>query len=221
MKKNTFAACIAVLIMTVSAHAGSIFSSVNPISSSQEASIEAWVDSVNIYKDREPGHRLVNVPIELTNDVDGPGEIIQNSNSDKTRADYQIEVTTNRLAVIYVGLDSRHSESHPLAWMQDTSKTGLPSVFFDTGRTVDIDEGSTAENAGEGIDNQFNLWATIAPAGTYNFFEQTFGGGSNNYFIAADETIIANVQEVPEPAALSILGVGLCGLLTIRRRRRK
>lgn len=220
MKKNTFAACIAVLIMTVSAHAGSIFSSVNPISSSQEASIEAWVDSVNIYKDRDPGHRLVNIPIELTNDVDGPGEIIQNSNSDKTRADYQIEVTTSRLAVIYVGLDSRHSESHPLAWMQDTSKTGLPSVFFDTGRTVDIDEGSTAENAGEGIDNQFNLWATIAPAGTYNFFEQTFGGGSNNYFIAADETIIANVQEVPEPAAVSILGVGLCGLLTIRRRRK-
>lgn len=218
MKKNAFAACIAALIMTVSAHAGSIFSSVNPISSSQEASIEAWVDSVNIYKDREPGHRLVNIPIELTNDVDGPGEIIQNSNSDKTLADYQIEVTTNRLAAIYIGLDARHADSHPLPWMQDTSKTGLPSIFFNTGRTVDIDEGSTAENAGDDVDNEFVLWATIAPAGTYNFFEQTFGGGSNNYFIAADETIIANV--VPEPATLSIIGVGLCGLLTIRRRRK-
>ena len=214
-----FSTCMIVfLVVSGSLHAGSIISSVTAVSSSQEATIEPWVNTVNIYKDREPGHRLVNIPIELLNDVDGPGQVIQNSNSDKTLADYQIEITTNRLAAIYIGLDSRHAENQPLAWMQDTSLTGLPTVFFDTGRTVDFDEGSTAEDAGDSIDNTFNLWATIAPAGTYNFYEQTFGGGSNNYFIAADETLISAV--VPEPSSCLILGLGLLGLAGCRRRQR-
>ncbi|MCA9197706.1 MAG: PEP-CTERM sorting domain-containing protein [Planctomycetales bacterium] len=201
---------VAALAMAAQASAG-IISSVNAVSSSVTPTIETLVDGVNIYHDRDPGHRLVNVPTEFEGDAD----VIVASNSDKTLATYQLEVTTNKLGIIYVGLDSRHVGSQPLPWMQDTSMTGLPTIFFDTGRTVDIDEGSTAENAGDDINGSFNLWATIAPAGTYNFFEQTFGGGSNNYFIAADNKLIS----VPEPATASMLVIACLGLFGLVRRR--
>ena len=93
--------------------------------------------------------------------------------------------------------------------------TGLPTIFFDTGRQIDFDEGSTLANAGDDLEEPFDLWATIAPAGTYNFFEQTFGGGSNNYVIIADNKLL----QIPEPATASLLGLGLIGLLGLRRRR--
>lgn len=217
MKKHILTTWCAVFMMSAALSAGTIIESVNPISSSQPATIEPWVDGVNIYKDREPGHRLVNVPSEIGSDLFGAGQVIQNSNSDKTLADYQIEITTNKLGIIYVGLDSRFADQQPLPWMQDTAKTGLPTIFFDTTRTVDIDEGSTAETAGDDINGSFNIWATIAPPGTYNFFEQTYGGGSNNYFIAADETLINSM--IPEPSSLALIGLGLLSLGGLRRRR--
>jgi hypothetical protein len=203
---------IALVAVVAQANAG-IITGVTAVSSTVTPTIELLTEGVNIYHDRDPGHRLVNIPDEFF-DVAHPPQVIKTSNSDKTLANFQLEVTTGQLGLLYVGLDSRHTGLQPLAWMQNTAMTGLPTVFFDTGRTVDIDEGSTLANAGDDVNGSFNLWATIAPAGTYNFFEQNFGGGSNNYVILADNKLL-----VPEPATSSLVGIGLLGLVALRRRR--
>lgn len=216
MKCNFFCVRIlAVALIAIAAQANAeIITGVTAVSSSVTPTVELLTEGVNVYHDRDPGHRLVNIPEEFFGDATAP-QVIKTSNSDKTLADFQLEVTTGRLGLLYVGLDSRFVDDQPLPWMQDTSMTGLPTIFFDTGRTVDIDEGSTIDNAGDSIENSFNLWATIAPAGTYNFFEQTFGGGSNNYVIIADNKLL----QIPEPGTFTLVGAGLLGLLGIRRRR--
>lgn len=186
---------------------GAIISGVTAISSSVTPTVEPLVEGTNVYHDRSPGHRLVGIPAEL-----GPNpNVVVTSNSDKTLADFQLEVTTNVLGEIYIALDTRHAGSSPLAWMLDTGLTGLPAVFTDSGLTISIDEGSTFANAGDSIENTFNLWSVTAPAGTYNFYEQTFGGGSNNY-------VILGGVAIPEPSAGALGVLGFAGLLLRRRR---
>lgn len=209
MKKRIGAVVAAIVLVCAQAQAG-IISGVTAVSSTVTPTVETLAEGTNVYHDRSPGHRLVNIPAEW----DGDADVVVASNSDKTLDTYQLEVSTSRLGILYVALDSRFSADQPLSWMQDPGLTGLPAPFFNTGRTVDIDEGSTPENAGDDINNQFNLWATIAPAGTYNFYNQTFGGGSNNYVILADNKLI------PEPATFSLMGLGLIGVMGATRRRR-
>ena len=211
MKRSFVVRFLAIGLVAVAAQANAgIITGVNAISSSVTPTIEILSEGVNVFHDRSPGHRMVNIPPEF----EGDAQVIVTSNSDKTLGDFQLEVTTGQLGLLYVALDSRFSGDQPLAWMDNPAMTGLPTKFFDTGRTIDIDEGSTIDNAGDDINNSFNLWATIAPAGTYNFFEQTFGGGSNNYVILADNKLL-----LPEPASGSLICIGLVGLLGLRRRR--
>ena len=209
MKTRILSALI-VCSLCYQANAG-IISSVNAVSSSVTPTVETLTEGINVYHDRSPGHRMVNIPAEFEGDAD----VIITSNSDKTRADFQLEVTTNKLGILYVALDSRHRDLQPLPWMQDTSMTGLGSAFFNTGRQIDFDEGSTIDNAGDDLQEPFDLWAAIAPAGTYNFFEQNFGGGSNNYVIIADNKLIA----IPEPGSIALVLLGMAGIVARVRRR--
>ena len=161
-------------------------------------------EGVEAYTDRT--HILVNVPEGLINDGDIP-DFVQLSNDDKTANPLEHQVTLNQLSLLYVGLDDR-IETQPLAWMNDTGKTGLPSGFFDTGAQVDIDE-----SADGSINQTFSLWATLAPAGTYSLLEQNDGGGRNMYVVFADNKL------VPEPSALALFGFAFAGLLGYARRR--
>ena len=208
MKLRLVLSALLVSTLGLQGFAGTI--SVTGSNSTVEPTVETLVDGVNIYHDRSPGHRLVNIPA----DFDGDAQVIVSSNSDKTKDDYSLEVTTTGLGILYIGLDTRHADSHPLDWMQDTAQTGLPTIFHDTGATIEIDEGSTAENAGESIDQTFNLWATFAPEGTYNLFNQTFGGGSNNYVVIYDNKLI------PEPNSMVLLLIGAAGIAAKVRRRK-
>ena len=210
MKTRILSALIVCLI-GIQANA-SIISSVTAISSSVTPTVETLSEGINVYHDRSPGHRMVNIPPEFNGDAD----VVVTSNSDKTRGDFQLEVTTDTLGILYVALDSRHRDLQPLPWMQDTSMTGLGSAFHNTGRQIDFDEGSTLDNAGDDLQEPFDLWAAIAPPGTYNFFEQNFGGGSNNYVIIADNKLIA----IPEPGSVALLSIGLIGLMSRIRRRK-
>ncbi|MFC1759762.1 PEP-CTERM sorting domain-containing protein [Planctomycetota bacterium] len=211
MKKDFVVRFLAIGLVAIAAQANAgIITGVKAISSTVTPTIDILSEGVNVFHDRDPGHRLVNIPPEF----EGDAQVIITSNSDKTKADFQLEVTTGQLGLLYVALDSRHAGSQPLAWMDNPAMTGLPTKFFNTGRTIDIDEGSTIDNAGDDINGSFDLWATIAPAGTYNFFEQTFGGGSNNYVILADNKLL-----LPEPGSASLISIGLLGLLGLRRRR--
>ncbi len=161
-------------------------------------------EGVEAYTDRT--HILVNVPADLLGDADA-AQLVQLSNSDKTSVPLQHDITFDRLSVIYVGLDDRLT-SQPLSWMNDTGATGLPNGFFDTGAQIDIDE-----SANGSIDQTFSMWATLAPAGTYSFYEQDDGGSRNMYIVIADDHIL-----VPEPSCLALVIFGVLGLALRRKK---
>ena len=96
MKTRILSALIVCLI-GIQANA-SIISSVTAISSSVTPTVETLSEGINVYHDRSPGHRMVNIPPEFNGDAD----VVVTSNSDKTRGDFQLEVTTDTLGILYV-----------------------------------------------------------------------------------------------------------------------
>ncbi len=173
-------------------------------------------------------HTLIDIPSELMEDnIIEPSEraeMIQFSNSDKSSADVEHQVTLSRLSALYVGIDNRQFggaggvslQTSQYSWMSDTSFTGLPSGFINTGRVIGVDENN------DGTANQyFTLFATLAPAGTYTLgaHEDTggvAGPGNNNMYIAiADDHVLA----VPEPAGVALAVFGLVSLVALRRKR--
>ena len=191
------------MVVSANAHAA-IISNVTKTGGNGEVPVVApLVNGVEAYTDRT--HLLVDIPTEFEDDA----ELIQVSNSDNESTPLQYDVSLNNLTVLYVGLDDRLT-SQPLSWMSDPTMTGLPTAFFDTGRQISIDE-----DADGSINQTFSLWATIAPAGTYSLFDQDDGGSRNMYVVFSDNKLV-----IPEPAALSLLSVGLIGFVTCAARRR-
>lgn len=187
---------------------GQVISEVRAINSTATPTIETVFEGINVYRDEAPGHRLVNIPCEF---VESPTEVIVSSNGERTNPDYQLEVTVGRLAVLYILLDDRHEHGQPLDWMLDMARTGLPLVFFDTGALVEVDADSTLESVGDSIDSTFSIWATLAPAGTYQFYSQDFGDESSHYVMMAHSLGPLGGTEViacvPEPNSLCLLVV--------------
>lgn len=166
-------------------------------------------------------HTLIEIPDELLEDnatqPDEIAEMIQLSNSDKAATDILHEVTLSRLSVLYVGIDNRQFDNgggttvqtNEYSWMSDTSFTGLPSAFINTGRIIGVDENNN------GSANQyFTLFAAIAPAGTYTLGAHE-GGGNNMYIVIADDHVLA----VPEPAGVALAMFGVLGIAALRRKK--
>ena len=182
------------------AQAGTIITSATKVAGNATAinlASGGLVENVLAYTDRT--HILVNIP----DGIEG-GDLVQVSNADKNSNPYQIDVTVGRLSALYIGLDDRFPQ--PAPWMNDPAQTGLPTVFFDTGTQIDIDE-----NADGSINQTFSLWATIAPAGTYSTFVN--GTSGNNYIIFGDNKL------VPEPSSFALISMGLLGMARLVRRR--
>lgn len=166
-------------------------------------------------------HTLIEIPSELMEDNDSqPSEIaemIQLSNSDKGSADITHDVTLSRLSILYVGVDNRQFggpggktiQTNHYSWMDDTSFTGLPSPFINTGRVVGVDENNNGE-----ANQYFTLFAAIAPAGTYSLGAHE-GGGNNMYIALADDHVLA----VPEPAGAALALFGVLGIAALRRKK--
>jgi hypothetical protein len=91
--------------------------------------------------------------------------------------------------------------------MSDKGFTGFPNDFFNTQKKIRIDEGNDGT-----VDQSFTLWATLVPAGIYHTGANSFSG--NNYLI------IGSRKVVPEPSSLTLLGLGLMGLVGGARSRR-
>ncbi len=191
--------------MSAAAHAGSFIDNAVKIGGNAtpiNLLSGGLIEGVEAYTDR--AHVLVNIPFGILG-----ADLVQVSNSDKTNPTMQVDVTLKRLAALYLGLDDRQPQ--PKSWMSDTSLTGLPGPFFDTGTRIDIDERGDGD-----IDQTFSLWVTMAPAGTYHLLgnEPFLTAHVNNYLIFASDTIV-----VPEPGTLVLTCIGLLGLSASARRR--
>ena len=166
-------------------------------------------------------HTFLNIPSELMEDnatqPDEIAEMIKLSNSDKDSGDVVHNVTLSRLSVLYVGIDNRQFDGSTdevqdmqYSWMSDLTFTGLPGAFVNTGQFIGIDEN------GDGEANQnFTLFATIAPAGTYQLGAHE-GGGNNMYIALADDHVLT--PTIPEPSSIVLVLTSLFALGIVRRK---
>ncbi|WP_138085912.1 hypothetical protein [Phragmitibacter flavus] len=110
------------------------------------------------------------------------------------------EVTLLEDATAFLILDNRIGSAVP-AWIGEMG-------FVSTGQTLGIDEG------GDGSINQTaTIYQAQLGAGIWEFNGLEFGGGLNHYGLA--------FSAVPEPGRALLGALGLMGILTIRRRRRR
>ena len=229
MKKYAITACIVALTMTASLQAGFISSVTktggnDSFGAGGDPNLDFVVLNDSNLARNDRTHTLIDIPSELMEDnATQPNEIaemIQLSNSDKGSAEVVHAVTLSRLSVLYVGIDNRQFDngggqtvqSSEYSWMSDTSFTGLPSAFINTGEIIGVDENN------DGSANQyFTLFAAIAPAGTYQLGAHE-GGGNNMYVALADDHLL--FAAVPEPSSMALVGCGLLALAGLRRRRK-
>ena len=194
-----------------------IISDVRAINSTATPRVESLFEGINAYYDETPGHRLVNLICPIVDRR--AADVVVSSNVERTNSDYQLEITIDRLTVLYIYLDDRHGDSQPLDWMQDGNLTGLPTTFFDTGLSVDIDANSTLDTVGDSIDGSFSVWVTLAPPGTYTMYSQNFGEESFQYIAMAHSGVLGRILAcVPEPTSVSlVLVAAFCMSLRFRR----
>jgi hypothetical protein len=96
---------------------------------------------------------------------------------------------------------------------------GTPLVFrltvYDTG--AQWFTGPASGNADNVVHARTGNWAgTTIPDGTYVGFEDIAGGGDRDY--NDHQFVFTNVEAVPEPCTLALLGSGLAGFLFRRRK---
>lgn len=161
---------------------------------------------------------------DLTNNVLIPtylvgADYIMSGNDNRDNATYRLDVTVNAPARAYMLIDAR---------LGDTVNT-TPPTFGPTAMQWILDQGWSATATGnnralstavpdelgidEGADGTINQYYTVYfkdfPAGTFSLF-QADNTGQNMYGVA--------VTAVPEPGAITLMGLGLAGLLRRRRR---
>ena len=234
MRKQAILAGIAVLAMVATTNAGFISGVTkangnDSYGSAGPPNLDFVVLSEDELARNDRTHKLVEIPPQLTADNDTDlgeiAEMVQLSNSDKDSAGVSHDISLSRLSVLYIGIDNRQFDNGggmnlqetQYSWMSDTSFTGLPSGFHETGAMVGIDENGNGE-----ANQYFTLFAVIAPPNTpanpaYTLGAHT-GGGNNMYIVIADDHLL---YVVPEPNGLSLAGFGFLGLAALRRRRRK
>jgi hypothetical protein len=146
-------------------------------------------------------------------------EYILSGNDNRDNASYRLDVTVGTASTVYMLIDNRLSDAN----------NANPPTFDATHMQWILDQGwmpslnglNRFANAGvadevaidEGADGTINQWYSVykkeVDAGTFSLF-QADNAGQNMYGVV--------VVPVPEPGALSLVGLGLAGMLFRRRR---
>jgi len=148
-------------------------------------------------------------------------EYIMSGNDNRDNAAYRLDVTIGSASTVYMLIDNRLSDTN----------NATPPTFDATHMQWILDQGWLATSNGfnrfanpavpdevafdEGADNTINQWYSVYrkdfAAGTLSLL-QADNGGQNMYGVV--------IVPIPEPASVSLAGLGLLSLLSRRARSR-
>ena len=100
----------------------------------------------------------------------------------------------------------------PSTWSSNIQVTGFLSGGGTFVSSFFLD--GVHDGAGGAIDMQ-----TFSPAGFANLTSARFASLSGGGFTLDNVNVVAGATKVPEPGTFALLGLGLAGLLSVRRRR--
>ncbi len=119
------------------------------------------------------------------------------SGNDNKQAGYQLDVTVNTAATVYFLWDQRNNSGIPPAWVLDGGFVPMKTGANRTGDSSIPDEVGIDESADNTIDQRFNIYAKVVPAGTFTLHDQNAGGNMYGVVIGRNPRpqLIANVVE--------------------------
>jgi hypothetical protein len=149
------------------------------------------------------------------------GEYIMSGNDNRDNNPYNLAVTINASARVYMLIDNRLSDGNNgnpptfdathMQWILDQSWIPTNNGFNRSASTAAPDEVPFDEGADNTINNWFSVYYKDFSAGTFNLL-QPENGGQNMYGAVVQPL-------VPEPTTPALCTLGLLGLLGSRRKK--
>lgn len=168
-------------------------------------------------------HRYVNDP---ANNLSIPAyllrqEYIMSGNDNRDNASYKLDVTLSAPAHVYMLIDNRLTDADGatpptfdathMQWIVDQGWAPTSNGINRAGNSLLPDEVGIDEGADGTVNQYYSVYSKSFPAGTFSLL-QADNAGQNMYGVV--------ITPVPEPSSLSIVVLGLLGLVARRRTRR-
>jgi hypothetical protein len=178
-----------------------------------QSTVPAFVDRNHAYRGSDAATSTPAIPSYLD-----AGDYIMSGNDNRDNAAYRLDVTVSAQARAYMLIDNRLQDGDGatppsfgpanMQWILDQGWLATGSGINRTGNPAIPDEVGIDEGADGTVNQWYSVYYKDFAAGTFSLL-QADNAGRNMYGVV--------VTPIPEPGTLTLVGLGIAGLLRRRR----